>query len=63
MAEGRVLVFGPAAYLDTLTRRGFHAGILQSFPNFHISQLTGEFLDARTREKVLENYAVMGVSR
>jgi 4-amino-4-deoxy-L-arabinose transferase-like glycosyltransferase len=63
MAEGRVLVFGPAAYVDTLTRRGFHAGILQLFPNFHISLLTGEFLDARTREKVLENYAVMGVSR
>jgi hypothetical protein len=33
------------------------------FPNFHISQLTGEFLNARTREKVLENYAVLGVSR
>jgi 4-amino-4-deoxy-L-arabinose transferase-like glycosyltransferase len=63
IADGPVLVFGPAAYADTLTRRGFHADILQSFPNFHISQLTGEFLNARTREKVLENYAVMGVSR
>jgi 4-amino-4-deoxy-L-arabinose transferase-like glycosyltransferase len=61
MTGGRALVFAPAAYSDTLARRGFHAGILQSFPNFHISQLTGEFLNARTRGKVLENYVIMDV--
>ena len=59
---GPALVFAPAAFSDTLARRGLHAAILQSFPNFHISQLTGEFLDARTRGKVLDNYAVMQVS-
>jgi 4-amino-4-deoxy-L-arabinose transferase-like glycosyltransferase len=63
LTTGPALVFAPAAFSDTLARRNFHAGILQSFPNFHISQLTGEFLNARTREKVLENYAVMKVSR
>jgi 4-amino-4-deoxy-L-arabinose transferase-like glycosyltransferase len=56
------LVFAPAAFGDTLVRHGFHAGILQSFPNFHISQLTGEFLDARTRARVIETYAVLSVS-
>jgi 4-amino-4-deoxy-L-arabinose transferase-like glycosyltransferase len=61
-AGGPVLVFAPAAFSDTLVRRGYHANILQSFPNFHISQLTGEFLNARTREKVLENYGIMEVS-
>jgi 4-amino-4-deoxy-L-arabinose transferase-like glycosyltransferase len=55
------LVFAPAGFSDTLARHGFHADILQSFPNFHISQLTGEFLNAKTREKVLENYAIMNV--
>jgi 4-amino-4-deoxy-L-arabinose transferase-like glycosyltransferase len=63
LTTGPALVFAPAAFSDTLARRDFHAGILQSFPNFHISQLTGEFLNARTREKVLENYAIMKVSR
>jgi 4-amino-4-deoxy-L-arabinose transferase-like glycosyltransferase len=62
MVAGPILVFGPAAYADTLTRHGFHAGILQSFPNFHISRLTGEFLNARTRERVLGIYAVWRVS-
>ncbi len=57
------LVFAPAGFSDTLARHGFHADILQSFPNFHISQLTGEFLNAKTREKVLENYAIIKVSR
>ena len=61
-AAGPVLVFGPASYADTLTRHGFHAGILQSFPNFHISQLTGEFLNARTRARVVGNYVVWRVS-
>jgi len=61
MTGGRALVFAPAAFADTLARHGFHAGILQSFPNFHISQLTGEFLNAKTRGKVLENYAIIGV--
>jgi 4-amino-4-deoxy-L-arabinose transferase-like glycosyltransferase len=58
---GPALVFAPAAYSDTLARHGYHADILQSFPNFHISQLTGAFLDARTRVKVLENYALLKV--
>jgi hypothetical protein len=63
MAGGPALVFAPAAYSDTLTRRGFHANILQSFPNFHISQLTGEFLNNRTRSSVLEKYALMAVQK
>jgi hypothetical protein len=63
LTGGPALVFAPAAFADTLARRGFHAAILQSFPNFHISQLTGEFLNARTREKVLDNYGIMEVTK
>jgi 4-amino-4-deoxy-L-arabinose transferase-like glycosyltransferase len=53
------LVFAPAAFADTLTRHGWHATILQTFPNFHISQLTGEFINAKTRDKVVEEYALI----
>jgi 4-amino-4-deoxy-L-arabinose transferase-like glycosyltransferase len=56
------LVFAPAGFSDTLARHGFRTDIMQSFPNFHISQLTGEFLDARTRARVVENYALLRVS-
>ncbi len=56
---GSALVFAPARYADTLTRHGFRSSTLQTFPNFHISQLTGEFLDARTRDKVLEDYSLI----
>jgi 4-amino-4-deoxy-L-arabinose transferase-like glycosyltransferase len=55
------LVFAPQAFADSLKARGFHTGILEHFPNFHISQLTGEFLNARTRQGVLEKYAVIRV--
>jgi 4-amino-4-deoxy-L-arabinose transferase-like glycosyltransferase len=56
---GSALVFAPTRYADTLTRDGFRCSILRTFPNFHISQLTGEFLDARTRDKVLEHYSLI----
>jgi 4-amino-4-deoxy-L-arabinose transferase-like glycosyltransferase len=62
IAGGPVLVFAPAAWADTLRGRGFHPAVLETFPNFHISQLTGEFLNARTRERVLTRYAVLKVS-
>ncbi|HET6254116.1 MAG TPA: glycosyltransferase family 39 protein [Puia sp.] len=58
-AMGPALVFAPAAFADTLIRHGFQAVILQPFPNFHISQLTGEFINARTRPLVLEKYSLI----
>jgi hypothetical protein len=63
LAGGPVLVFAPADFADSLHRGGFRADLLQSFPNFHISQLTGEFLNARTRGGVLRDYAIFEVRR
>lgn len=60
---GGALVFTTAAFADTLHNRGFGVAVLHVFPNFHISQLTGEFLNARTRGKVLEDYRLLMVSR
>jgi hypothetical protein len=59
--SGIRLVFAPSGFSDTLRGHGFHTEILQSFPNFHISQLTGEFLNGKTREKVLENYSIIRI--
>jgi 4-amino-4-deoxy-L-arabinose transferase-like glycosyltransferase len=62
-ADGPVLVFLPAAYSDSLDLRGFryHYSILQFFPNFHVSQLTGEFLNAKTRSRVTETWLLLKV--
>jgi 4-amino-4-deoxy-L-arabinose transferase-like glycosyltransferase len=62
-AGGPVLVFAPAGFTDTLARRGFRIGVAAPFLNFHISQLTGEFLNEETRPQVLENYALLRVAR
>ncbi|HEY4337127.1 MAG TPA: glycosyl transferase, partial [Puia sp.] len=57
------LVFAPTAFADTLAGRGLHATPLQSFPNFHISQLTGEFVNWRTRATVLTPWSLMRVEK
>jgi 4-amino-4-deoxy-L-arabinose transferase-like glycosyltransferase len=62
-AAGPVLVFSPSSFADSLKAKGFHVDILHRFPNFHVSQLTGEFLDYRTRASVLEWYSMMWVGR
>lgn len=55
------LAFLPSAFADSLTQKGFRVEKLQSFPNFHISQLTGEFLNYRTRPATLEEYLLVGI--
>jgi len=63
IVNGPVVVFAPAAFADSLSRRGYSCSTLREFPNFHISQLTGEFLNDRTRPSVLEKYALMTVKK
>ncbi len=48
-----MLLFLPASFRDSLLRRGYVVEELKRFPNFHISQLTAEFLDYRTRDASL----------
>jgi 4-amino-4-deoxy-L-arabinose transferase-like glycosyltransferase len=47
--RGEVIVFAPSEFADTLQRRGFQTQRLQQFPNFHVSQLTGEFINYSTQ--------------
>lgn len=62
LSAGPAVVFAPAAFADTLAAKGYGSGILQTFPNFHISQLTGEFLNYRTRPKAVSSYALLQCS-
>ena len=61
MTKSPIILFGKLSLVDTFNRRGYSANVLNFFPNFHVSQLTGEFLNARTRDSVVENYILIKV--
>ncbi|HTI94544.1 MAG TPA: glycosyltransferase family 39 protein [Puia sp.] len=63
VSGGPVLVFAPTAFADSLARRGYHTEEIRQFPNFHVSQLTGEFLNYRTRKDVLQSYSILSVGK
>jgi len=50
---GGIIVFTPTNFGDTLTAKGYQITPLKRFEFFHISQLTGEFINYRTRASVL----------
>jgi 4-amino-4-deoxy-L-arabinose transferase-like glycosyltransferase len=51
-----VLVYIPRQQTDTLQATGYTVDVIQKFPHFHISQLTGAFINHKTREKTLEYF-------
>jgi 4-amino-4-deoxy-L-arabinose transferase-like glycosyltransferase len=61
--QGPFRVFAPSRFGDSLKKMGNAVITLRQFPNFHISQLTGAFLDYRTRDSALDWYSLMTVGR
>ena len=62
LSNGPAIVFAPSRFRDSLQKSGYSVDDLHQFPNFHISQLTGEFLNDRTRSSVLERYSLLRVN-
>ncbi len=50
-----VLVFTPKIELDSLRKDGFTINEIRSFPHFHISRLTGTFINHLTRNQVVDS--------
>ena len=50
-----VLVFTPKIELDSLRKDGFTISEIRSFPHFHISRLTGTFINHHTRNQVVDS--------
>lgn len=61
-----VLKKGPALFFlssrDSSLQEQYRVQTIKAFPNFHVSQLTGEFVNYRTREKSLEWFELAWVS-
>jgi len=62
-ADSSVYVFAPPEYADSLGRRGFHAQEVRRFPSYHVSQLTGKFLDYRSRDSAVQAYSLFIVGK
>lgn len=56
-----VLVFTQRIQLDSLAAEGVAVETLRHFPHFHISQLTGSFINYRTRDSVTEDWVVAAI--
>ena len=56
-----MIVYTNKQGLDSLKRSGFGTNIPKSFNFFHASELTGEFINYRTRESELKQHYVVKV--
>jgi hypothetical protein len=61
--RGDAFFFITRAFSNTLSRKGYEVDPLQEFPNFHVSQLSGDFLDYRTRQLSVEWFELVRISR
>ena len=57
------LGFAPSSFSDSLLRNGVSVSRLHEFPNFHISQLTGQFVNYRTRSSAVKPWSLFMVTR
>lgn len=61
---GIITVLMPEEEWRMIREQGIHkASLIQSFPYFHISQLSGDFLNRNTRQKVLETLSLVVIQR
>ncbi|XWW46475.1 glycosyltransferase family 39 protein [Fibrella sp. USSR17] len=60
-ATGPVQVLTTPSYADSLTANGFQVRRLATFPYYHVSQLTGTFLNPATRPSTLKAYILAEV--
>lgn len=53
-----IIVYTSQVKADSLQQMGYTVGIIEQFPHFHISQLTGKFLHHKTREKAIDHFVI-----
>ena len=60
--EAPLLVYTNKDGLDSLRKHGFRTNVPVSFNYFHTSELTGEFINYKTRESTLRQHFIVKVS-
>lgn len=53
-----IVVYTSQVKADSLQHMGYTVDIIEKFPHFHISQLTGKFLHYKTREKAIDYFVI-----
>jgi 4-amino-4-deoxy-L-arabinose transferase-like glycosyltransferase len=54
-------IYTKEAFLSELQSQGYKFKLLQTFPNFHVSMLTPEFLNPKTRDKAVEKFVLIKI--
>ncbi|GAA4212247.1 hypothetical protein GCM10022289_42770 [Pedobacter jeongneungensis] len=55
-----LIIYTPAAELERL-KTEYHAEVLKSFEYYHITKLTGKFINAKTRPQLLEQFYLVKI--
>ncbi|WP_293309847.1 ArnT family glycosyltransferase [Pedobacter sp. UBA5917] len=58
--EKDLVIYIPATELERL-KTDYHAEVLKSFKYYHITKLTGKFINAKTRPQVLEQFYLVKI--
>lgn len=58
--EKGLIIYTPASELERL-KTDYHAEVLKSFEYYHITKLTGKFINAKTRPQVLEQFYLVKI--
>lgn len=61
--NGNCSVYTADSNLKELELQGYQITVLKSFPDFHISMLTGRFLNSATRENELEKMVLVTIKK
>ncbi|WP_207514011.1 ArnT family glycosyltransferase [Longitalea luteola] len=59
--QKEIVVYSSKEKTDSLEQLGYQVQVIQQFPHFHISQLTGKFLYHSTREKAIDHFVIATV--
>jgi 4-amino-4-deoxy-L-arabinose transferase-like glycosyltransferase len=56
--NSQILVYTSQAKADSLQHMGYRLQVIQRFQHFHISQLTGKFINQKTRENAIDYFVI-----
>ena len=56
--KNNIAVYTSLEKADALKKMGYQVRVVEQFPHFHISQVTGKFLYYKKRDQVIEQYVI-----